>query len=210
MKHGDNAIAPSYNAQISTEGKNKIIVGAHLSQCSSDAQSLMPALEEVAQNLGKKPRQVVVDGGFTNRENIIGCAAQNIDLVGSMRDPKERSAAAMKSLGIAAEFAPGAFRILDNGASSECPAGYRLEALRKNRKRRDLYQQYRARGKNCGLPLSNSMLPPEATTRPDGLDTAGRAGRCRGLSQEDGDGGVSGELPKTGCGGGVSKRLDQR
>lgn len=46
MKHGDNAIAPSYNAQISTEVEHKIIVGAHLSQCSSDAQSLMPAMEE--------------------------------------------------------------------------------------------------------------------------------------------------------------------
>src|ERR1039458_6967561 len=51
MKHGDNAIAPGYNAQISTEASHKIIVGAHLSQCSSDAQSLMPALEEVAKNL---------------------------------------------------------------------------------------------------------------------------------------------------------------
>src|SRR5947199_4452607 len=60
MKHGDNAIAPSYNAQITTEAGNKIIVGAHASQCSSDAQSLMPALEEVVQNLGKSPQQVVV------------------------------------------------------------------------------------------------------------------------------------------------------
>jgi transposase len=149
MKHGDNAIAPSYNAQISTEGKNKIIVGAHLSQCSSDAQSLMPAMEEVAENPGKKPEQVVVDGGFTNRENIVGCAAQQIDLVGSMPDPKERSAAAMKSLGIAEEFAPYHFRIVDNGERLECPAGCQLEAWRKNRKRGDLYQQYQARGADC-------------------------------------------------------------
>lgn len=149
MKHGDNAIAPSYNAQISTEGKNKIIVGAHLSQCSSDAPSLMPALEEVAENLGKKPEQVVVDGGFTHRENIVGCAAQQIDLVGSLPDPKERSAAAMKSLGIAEAFAPYRFRIVDNGERLECPAGCQLEALRKNRKRGDLYQQYQARGTDC-------------------------------------------------------------
>ncbi len=149
MKHGDNAIAPSYNAQISTEAKNKIIVGAHLSQCSSDAQSLMPALEEVAENLGKQPVQVVVDGGFTNRENIIQCAAREIDLVGSLPDPKERSAAAMKSLGIAAEFAPSEFRILGNGERLQCPAGFALERLRKNRKRGDLYQQYQARGEDC-------------------------------------------------------------
>jgi Transposase DDE domain len=149
MKHGDNAIAPSYNAQISTESGNKIVVGAHLSQCSSDAQSLLPAVEEVVKNLEKKPEQVVVDGGYTNRENIVQCAAQQIDMVGSLPDPQERSAAAMKSLGIAAEFAPSAFRILDNGERLECPAGCQLLALRKNRKRGDLYQQYRAQGADC-------------------------------------------------------------
>jgi hypothetical protein len=149
MKHGDNAIAPSYNAQISTAAGHKIIVGAHLSQSSSDAQSLLPALEEVAENLKKKPAQVVVDGGFTNRDNIVGCAAQQIDLVGSLPDPKERTAAAMKSMGIDPAFAPAEFRILDDGQRLECPAGYRLERLRKNRKRGDLYQQYRARGADC-------------------------------------------------------------
>lgn len=149
MKHGDNAIAPSYNAQISTAAKNTIVVGAHLSQCSSDAQSLMPAMQEVVDNLGRQPEQVVVDGGFTNRENIMQCAAQQIDLVGSLPDPKERSAAAMKSLGIAAEFAPSEFRIVDDGERLQCPAGCVLERLRQNRKRGDLYQQYRAHGEDC-------------------------------------------------------------
>lgn len=149
MKHGDDAIAPSYNAQISTDAAQKIIVGAHLSPCSSDAQSLLPAIEEVAQNLGKRPEQVVADGGYTNRENIANCAAQHIDFVGSLPDPHERSAAAMKALGIAAEFAPAQFRILDDGKSLECPAGCRLERLRRNRKRGDLYQQYRAQATDC-------------------------------------------------------------
>ena len=149
MKHGDNAIAPSYNAQISTESKNKIIVGAHLSQSSSDAQSLLPALREVQKNLGKNPEQVVVDGGFTNRDNIQACAAEKIDLVGSLPDPKERTAAAMKSQGIAEQFAPYRFTILEQGKQLECPAGCKLERLRKNRKRGDLYQQYRARGEDC-------------------------------------------------------------
>jgi transposase len=149
MKHGDHAIAPSYNAQISTDAAHKIIVGVHLSQCSSDAQSLLPAIEEVEENLGRTPPQVVVDGGFTNRNNIVECAEQQIDLVGSLPDPKERSAAAMKALGISPEFAPAEFRILDSGERLECPAGSTLEKLKKNRKHGDLYQQYRARGADC-------------------------------------------------------------
>jgi len=37
MKHGDNAIAPSYNVQISTDVEQKIVVGLHLTQSSSDS-----------------------------------------------------------------------------------------------------------------------------------------------------------------------------
>jgi transposase len=163
MKHGDHAIAPSYNAQITTEAENKIIVGAHLSACSSDAQSLMPAIEEVARNLEKKPEQVVVDGGFTNRENIMQCAAQQIDLVGSLADPKERSAAAMKAMGIDPRFAPSKFRILEDGKKLECPAGCQLESWRQSRKRGDLYQQYRARGADCAVCRHQPQCCPKRT-----------------------------------------------
>jgi transposase len=149
MKHGDNAIAPSYNAQITTESQNKFIVGAHLSQNSSDANSLMPALEKVEQNLGEMPQQVVVDGGFTNRNNIIECAGQQIDLVGSLPDPKERSEAGMKAMGIDANFAPHYFQILDGGQRLQCPAGCSLEHVRQSVKRGDRYQQYQARGADC-------------------------------------------------------------
>jgi len=149
MKHGDNAIAPSYNAQITTDAKKKIIVGAHLSQCSSDAQSLMPALKEVAENLKRKPAQVVVDGGFTNSNNIIQCAEKKIDLVGSLRSPEELSAAAMKSQGIDPKFAPHHFLILEEGKSLQCPAGCRLEYVRQSRKRGNQYHQYQAKGEDC-------------------------------------------------------------
>jgi hypothetical protein len=149
MKHGDNAIAPSYNAQITTESEHKIIVGAHATQCSSDANSLLPALEEVAQNLTKKPQQVIVDGGFTNRENILDCARQGIDLVGSLTDPKEKSEAAMRANGIDPHFAPHHFHIIENGLRLECPAGCSLPQLGKSVKHGNPYQQYRARGEDC-------------------------------------------------------------
>jgi hypothetical protein len=149
MKHGDGAMAASYNAQITTEASHKIIVGAHLSQCSSDAQSLQPALAEVEENLGEKPAQVVVDGGFTNRDNIVACAAQKIDLVGSLARPEERSEAAMKAQGIDPAFAPHHFCILEAGQQLQCLAGCTLPYVRQSRKRGDAYQQYQARGEDC-------------------------------------------------------------
>ena len=149
MKHGDNAIAPSYNAQITTDAAQKIILGVHLSQSSSDAQSLAPALAQVEANLGRRPEQVVVDGGFTNRETIVACAAQPLDLIGSLPDPAERSAAAMKSAGIDPAFAPGHFVRETETDQLRCPAGCPLQFLRQNRKRENLYRQYQARGEDC-------------------------------------------------------------
>jgi transposase len=161
MKHGDNAIAPSYNAQISTDAQNKIIVGAHLSQCSSDAQSLMPAIEKVKENLGREPAQMVVDGGFTNRGNIVACAEKKIDLVGSLPDPVERSEAAMKSAGIDPAFAPHHFKILETGKRLECPGGCELTYIRQSRKRGDLYHQYQSRGEDCEACRYQSQCCPK-------------------------------------------------
>jgi len=149
MKHGDNAIAPSYNAQLTTSADNKIIVGAHLTQCSSDAQSLLPSLEQVEERLRETPAQVVVDGGFTNRDNIRTCAEKKIDLVGSLPEPEERSAAAMKAMGIDPAFAPHHFTILQPGKQLQCPAGCILTWVRQSRKRDDVYQQFQARGEDC-------------------------------------------------------------
>lgn len=161
MKHGDNAIAPGYNAQITTDAKHKIIVGAHLSQCSSDAQSLLPALEAVKANLGRQPAQVVVDGGFTNRDNIMACAKQEIELIGSLPDPRERSEAAMKSMGIDPAFAPHQFRILEDGKRLECPAGCSLEYVRQGKKRGGRYWQYQARGEDCRACESQPRCCPQ-------------------------------------------------
>lgn len=149
MKHGDNAIAPSYNAQITTDAVEKIIVGVHLSQSSSDAESLEPSLQVVEDNLGRRPVQVVVDGGFTTRDNIVRCAEQKADLIGSLPDPAERSAAAMKSLGIDPAFSPRQFVWDSAHQQLRCPAGQEMRFVRQSRKRGNLYHQYQGAGRDC-------------------------------------------------------------
>lgn len=161
MKHGDHAIAPSYNAQITTSASHKIIVNAHLTQCASDAQSLMPSLEQVKDRLNVMPPQAVVDGGFTNRSSIAACAGKGIDLVGSLPDPKERSEAAMKSVGIDPAFAPHRFTILEEGRRLQCPAGCVLSYVRQSRKRGDVYQQFQARSEDCSACAHRSQCCPQ-------------------------------------------------
>ncbi|MCP5117800.1 MAG: hypothetical protein GY953_43835, partial [bacterium] len=92
MKHGDGGIAPSYNAQISTDAEQKVVVGVHLSQETTDNSLLEPSVEEVERNLGRAPGQMVVDGGYTNRQTIEAMEQRGLDLVGSLTSPAARIA----------------------------------------------------------------------------------------------------------------------
>ena len=79
MKHGDNAMAPSYNVQISTDAEQTIIGGMHVTPCSSDSGSWAPAMEEGKETMGRYPEQVVADGGFTKPATIAAMKGSGID-----------------------------------------------------------------------------------------------------------------------------------
>jgi transposase len=163
MKHGDHAIVPSYNVQVSTDADSGVIVGVGLSQSADDSHELAPAMEEIEKNLQRKPKQVVADGGFTNRATIEQMAADKIDFYGSIKDPKERSEAAMKSHGIDPRFAPHFFILQPETRTAQCPAGKQLTYLRRSTKRGDVYVSYRANGAHCtACPFQKQCCPKHA------------------------------------------------
>jgi hypothetical protein len=150
MKHGnDGGIAPSYNVQVTTDAKQKVIVAVDLTQSSSDGEvNLQDVVQAVESNLGHKPAQMVVDGGFTNQKNIVGAVRRGVDLIGSLPDPEERKAAARKASGIAEEYGGDRFQRLEEGGLV-CPRGQRLERVGQSQKRGNTYEVYRARGEVC-------------------------------------------------------------
>jgi transposase len=149
MKHGDNAFAPSYNLQVSTDAAYSIVVGMELTQCSSDGASLLPAMEQVKATVGRYPEQAVADGGFTNQAAIAGMAEKEIEFYGSLPDLEVKQAAAMKSKGIDPAFGPAGFKILVEKQTLACPAGKVLRYVRHSQKDGNEYQQYQAQGSDC-------------------------------------------------------------
>lgn len=149
MKHGDKAITPSYNAQISTDADSGAIVGVRLSPAPEDAHELPAAIDEIEKNLQRKPEKVVADGGFTNRQSIQEMAEEKVDFYGALPDPKERSEAAMKSHGIDPKFAPHFFILQPERRTAQCPAGRQMKYLRTTQKRGDRYEAYRAEASDC-------------------------------------------------------------
>ena len=126
MKQSDGGYAPSYNVQLSTEASHLIIVGAEVSQSGSDFVHLIGAVSQVEQNLGHKPVQVVVDGGFTSRENIMAMAEQGVDMIGSLPEANLSSAGQQWQRGVSEKFYLDKFSDDAQQDIYRCPAGASL------------------------------------------------------------------------------------
>jgi transposase len=63
MHQPEHGFAPAYNAQLSTDAEHGMIVNVALTDNGSDFPQLAPAVEQIKENFGKMPEQVVVDGG---------------------------------------------------------------------------------------------------------------------------------------------------
>jgi transposase len=162
MKHGDNAIAPSYNLQLSTDAAHGVIVGVDLNQHSDDSHGLKPAMDEVKKNLGRDPQCVVADGGYTNRQTIEEMEERKLEFIGSPCDPRERSEAAMKSVGIDPRYAPHFFIFQEESDTLLCPEGKTLKYVRQSRKRDQRYRQYQAEGSACASCVRQKQCCPRS------------------------------------------------
>jgi hypothetical protein len=150
--------------QLSTDAANKILVGAAVSQNASDYAELLPGVQQIEQNLEAKPKQVVTDGGFTCRENILSMAAQGIDFIGSLPEHDPQLAAQMRRRGVAEEFYPAAFVYDAQQDTYRCPAGQTLHHTGQERRPGVLHHQYRARSGVCeACPLKSKCCPQNAT-----------------------------------------------
>ena len=72
----------AYNAQAAVDAEAQIIVAHELTQCGSDQGQLVPLVEAIENNLGRRPEQASADSGYCSaRDN--GRTLGNVD---SIRD----------------------------------------------------------------------------------------------------------------------------
>lgn len=160
MKQSNGGYAPSYNVQLSTESSHRIIVGTGVTQSGSDYGQLIGALAQVEANLGKKPAQVVVDGGFTTRENIMSMAEQGIDFVGSLAEVNQRIAGQKGKRGVSEEFYTDKFIYDARQDVFRCPAGEILRHKGRDFRLGVTFHQYRAPTERCReCPFQSKCCP---------------------------------------------------
>lgn len=160
MKLPDGGFAPAYNVQVGTDSVNKIIVAMEVTQSRSDFPELMDGIERVKETAGVMPQQVVVDGGYTSRENIIAASDLGIDLIGPMADKTHQSETVMKSRGVTEQFFSKAFSYDEQADTYMCPMGKTLTHCRKDKHKTQTYHIYEANAVDCqGCPAKGNCCP---------------------------------------------------
>lgn len=93
MKMPDGGIRPGYNVQCATTTDTGIIVGVAVTNQGSDGGLLGPMLEAIEQSYQRKPAQVLVDGGYSSRDDVEAAHRNGIAVYTPLKNEREELAA---------------------------------------------------------------------------------------------------------------------
>jgi len=152
MKQSDDGYAPSYNLQVSTDSAFGVIVALGVSQRPEDCHELLPALERIEENAGKAPVQIVADGGYTTRENIMAMDEEETDFIGSFEGRSKKKPMH--------DFHRDKFIYDLESNTYLCPQGKVLRYRRKDRRVGKENYIYRAKPVDCqSCPFKQKCCP---------------------------------------------------
>lgn len=89
MKHGDGGFRPSYNVQLATDADSQIIVGVTVTDAGGDLGQAAPMHRQVIERTGTKPKDYLVDGGFTKLDDIEALDEAGTRVIAPVSKPKD-------------------------------------------------------------------------------------------------------------------------
>src|SRR5215470_3413535 len=175
MKQSNGGYNPSYNVQVTTDSKQKIIVGVRVSQAGNDYGELVPSIEEAKQNTGRSPEQVVVDGGYVSAANVLSMHEKQMQLIGPLPDNTAKTAGLARTTDLDPAFQADKFSYNAELNHYTCPLGETLRNAGKQTSRGDIWYLYRSDPKVCAgcdsklLCCSGSKGPSRTVRRKERL-----------------------------------------
>lgn len=76
---GKDGFVQAYNSQIAVDAQAQIIVAQDVTQCAVDKGQLIPMVDAIEANLGRKPEQASADSGYCSEANLEAMERRNID-----------------------------------------------------------------------------------------------------------------------------------
>ena len=92
MKMPDGGTRPAYNVQLATATAGGVIVGVGVTNAGADSGQMRPMLEQVERRYGRKPLEVLADGGYTSHADIEAAHAGGVAVYGPIREEEEQLA----------------------------------------------------------------------------------------------------------------------
>lgn len=165
MKQPDGGFRPSYNVQLDTDGANAVIVAVGVVQAGNDFEQLEPGIDRVEQNLGKTPDQVVTDGGFISRDNIVAMNKRGVELIGPVCDEAGKGQSSYEGRGVSPQYHSSQFVYEAASDSYRCPQGKILSYEGKEERHTQVSYRYRAQRSDCqGCPVRSQCCPGNRVT----------------------------------------------
>ena len=79
MKMGDGSFDQAYNCEAAVDSAHQIIVGQDATNAANDKQQVVPMIEQIRRNLGRKPKRTSADSGFYSESNVRYLRKRRID-----------------------------------------------------------------------------------------------------------------------------------
>lgn len=126
MKQPDGGFAPSYNVQLNTDAAHGLIVAVGVTQAGNDLNELTSGIERIEENFGETPKQVVADGGYVSRKNIIEMESRHVDFIAPQCDEAAKGKNNYATHGISSDYEASRFMYEASTNSYRCPQGKTL------------------------------------------------------------------------------------
>ena len=165
MKQPNGGFATSFNVQLVTDAANKVIVGVGVTQAGNDYDQLVRGVEGVEQNLGEKPKQVVADGGYVSRNNIVEMESREVEFIGPLCDEAGKGKGTHNRCGVSSEYYASQF-VYDAATDTfRCPQGKTLSHVTEYECNLYVSHKYCASSADCkACPVRGQCCPGNQVT----------------------------------------------
>jgi transposase len=68
-----------YNAQAAVDSESQVIVAADVTDQANDKEQVEPALEQIEENLGERPKELSADAGFYSEHNVTDLQQKGVE-----------------------------------------------------------------------------------------------------------------------------------
>jgi transposase len=156
MKQPDGGFAPSYNVQIDTDAADGVVVAVGVVGAGNDFEQLECGIDRVQQNLGKTPQEVVTDGGYVSRDNIVLMEGRKIEFIAPCVNEAAKGQSSYEGRGVSPEYHSSQFVYDATSDSYRCPQGKILKYEGKEERHMQVSYRYRAQSLDCqGCPVKS-------------------------------------------------------